>query len=66
MFVWRKGAGINVDVWIDFYGCDVKATGFEDSSHAAGNDALTDARYDTTSDQNVLHSSGRRLNTSNK
>lgn len=66
MLIRWKGASINIDIWIDFYGCDMKAAGFKDSSHAAGNDALTNARYDTTSNQDVLHSGMWRLNTTNK
>lgn len=66
MLIRWKCASINIDIWIDFYGCDMKAAGFKDSSHAAGNDALTNARYDTTSNQDVLHSGMWRLNTTNK
>lgn len=46
MLVRWKGACINVNVWIDFNGCNVEAAALEDCSDAAGDDALSDARYD--------------------
>lgn len=55
VLVGGKGAGIDIYVGVDFYGCDVKAAGFKDRSHAAGNDSLPNTRYDSTSNQDVLH-----------
>lgn len=55
VFIRWKGASIDIDIWINFDGCDVKAAWLEDRSHAAGDDALTDTRYDTTRYQDVLH-----------
>lgn len=50
MLIRWEGASIDVDVGVDFDGCDMEATGLEDGAHAAGNDAFANPRYDTTSD----------------
>lgn len=62
MLIWRKGAGIDVDIGVDFDSCDMKAAGLQDCSHAAGNDTLANARYDTARNKYVLHIDVRRLN----
>lgn len=59
VLIGRECACVNINVRIDLDGGDMEAAGFEDCSHTAGNNTFTNSRYNTTSDQDVLHISGK-------
>lgn len=61
MLIGGEGARIDVNVRVDFDGCDVKAAGLENGAHTAGYDALPNARYHTTCHQYVLHNAAHSL-----
>lgn len=66
MFIRGKRAGIDVYIRVDFNGCDMKAAGLEERSHAAGDYTFTNAWYYTTSNQDVLHHGIQGLDTRQK
>lgn len=51
----REGAGVDVDVGVDFDGGDMQAAWLQDGAHAAGDDAFANAGDDPSSYQDVLH-----------
>ena len=55
MFVRRKGAGVNVDVWINLDGCHVKVACLHEGTNAGSNDTLADAADHSARHQDVLH-----------
>lgn len=60
MLIRREGPSVDVDIGVDFNGCDVKAAGLQDRPDTAGDDAFADPRDHTSCDQNVLHSGDHR------
>lgn len=61
MLIWREGPSVNVDVGVDFYSRDVKATGLQNSPDTAGDDAFPNPWDHTSCDQNVFHCGVHRL-----
>ena len=55
MFIRREGAGIDVDVGINFDGCNSDAIGFENRPDATRDDAFPNPAYHASRHQNVLH-----------
>ena len=49
VLVWREGPRVDVDVGINFDGCDADSVGFEDGADAAGYYAFTDSAYHSSS-----------------
>ena len=55
MFIRRESPSINIDIGINFYWSYSPATVLEDCANAGGYDTFPNARYDSSSNQYILH-----------
>lgn len=55
MLIRWEGSSVDIDIRVNFDDRDIKATRFKDCSNTAGNNTLTNTRYNSTRNQDVLH-----------